>query len=229
MKPDEILAQTRKLIREHANDDPDKWWYANRFVFARLQLDERKTKTIIKRKFMDEKKPCHYCEKPFDTNRGIHLHRVDGDKGYSEGNCALMHAECHRKYHSESSSKKDLKPGEVSILLKKSKRYDENTKGFAYWWDITPTLKESLDNYELVEFVKKDTGARCIFPPAALKDFLVPGRQTSRGEGHWGIKVLKGRENELAFEPGTKDRRESTKDGKWLFYRVVWIDDDQQT
>ena len=25
--------------------DPDKWWYANRFVFARLMLDERKTKS----------------------------------------------------------------------------------------------------------------------------------------------------------------------------------------
>ena len=49
MQPDEaprqILEDTRQRIREHAGKDPDKWWYANRFVFARLALDERKTKT----------------------------------------------------------------------------------------------------------------------------------------------------------------------------------------
>ena len=47
MNPEEILAHTRKLISEHADNDPDKWWYANRFVFARLMLDERKTKSGV--------------------------------------------------------------------------------------------------------------------------------------------------------------------------------------
>ena len=130
MKPDEILAHTRKLLREHANDDPDKWWYANRFVFARLQLDERKTKTSIKRQFMDEMKPCHYCKKPFETKRDIHLHRLDGDKGYSESNCALMHAECHQKYHSESSVENEFQKSEVSVLVKRSKRYKDINKAF---------------------------------------------------------------------------------------------------
>ncbi len=49
MKPKEILEMAREEIRKTAGNDPDKWFYANRFVFARLQLDERKTKTEIKR------------------------------------------------------------------------------------------------------------------------------------------------------------------------------------
>lgn len=47
MKPEEILAHVRQLIQEHASNDPDEWWYANRYVFARLNLDERKTKTDL--------------------------------------------------------------------------------------------------------------------------------------------------------------------------------------
>ena len=38
MKPQEILARTRKLIAGHAGGDADEWSYANRYVFARLML-----------------------------------------------------------------------------------------------------------------------------------------------------------------------------------------------
>ncbi len=51
MKPEHILEEARKRIRDHAKRDLDKWFYANRYVFARLQLDERKTKTEVKRRF----------------------------------------------------------------------------------------------------------------------------------------------------------------------------------
>jgi len=44
MRPEEILEHARRLIAEYAGDDPDEWWYANRFVFARLNLDERYTR-----------------------------------------------------------------------------------------------------------------------------------------------------------------------------------------
>ncbi len=50
MEPNEILQHVRQLIAEHSDGDPDKWWYANRFVFARLQLHERKTKTGVKKR-----------------------------------------------------------------------------------------------------------------------------------------------------------------------------------
>ena len=49
VEPSEILSQTRKFIAEHAGADQDRWWYCNRFVFARLMLDERKTKTGVRK------------------------------------------------------------------------------------------------------------------------------------------------------------------------------------
>ncbi|MDP6543487.1 MAG: hypothetical protein QGH60_05805 [Phycisphaerae bacterium] len=42
MEPNEILENVRQLIAEYSVGDPDKWWNANRFVFARLMLDERR-------------------------------------------------------------------------------------------------------------------------------------------------------------------------------------------
>ena len=99
------------------------------------------------------------------------------------------------------------------IKQTKSKRYDG--KDFDYWWDIAPGLLEHIDDYEAVEFVKKDTGKSCLVPTPALKGYLTEERQTTRGQGNWGIRVLKHREDELAFEPGNKSER-------WFFLPVVW-------
>jgi hypothetical protein len=103
VEPQEILNRTREAIRNHAGGDPDKWFYANRFVFARLQLDERSTKTQIKKELLEANKPCDYCGKHFDEKTGIHLHRVNSERGYSRDNCVLMHSECHTKFHAENS------------------------------------------------------------------------------------------------------------------------------
>ena len=214
MTPKEILKQTRQLIEEHAAGDPDEWWYANRFVFARLQLDERKTKISIKRELFDANKPCHYCGKPFETKRNVHLHRLDQTKGYSKDNCVLMHADCHRRVLPPRRDEPEKPSGHEPTLMKWSKRYDD--KPFTYWWDIAPPLAADLDKLEVVEFAKKDTKERCVVPVQALKGFLVPERQTTRGQGHWGIKVLKDRPDELAFEPPAGSR-------KWLFLPVVWL------
>ena len=107
----EILKRTREMISEHAGGDADKWWYANRFVFARLQLDERKTKTSVKRKLLDASRPCHACGEPFESKRDIHLHRLDGSKAYSDANCVLMHAECHRRHHATQQEDISVDPG----------------------------------------------------------------------------------------------------------------------
>ena len=221
MEPEEILDNVREAIREHSGGDADRWFYANRFVFARLQLDERRTKTQIKAELMKSGVACHYCGQAIGDRSGVHLHRIDGERGYSAGNCALMHAECHGKYHSENP--RGARPGRprggkaaVSanpILKKVSKRYDD--KGFIYWWDISPGFIDKMEKYEAVEFVKKDSGERCHVPTPALRGYLTKQRQTSRGTGNWGIKVLKEREAELAFEPGGKE-------SEWLFLPVVW-------
>lgn len=220
MTPEEILAQARKSIEEHAQGDPDKRWYANRFVFARLQLDERQTKTAIKRRLFEQDAPCHFCGKPFAERKNVPLHRLDEDKGYSDGNCVLAHKECHEAHHNGDSRRKTDHPSRTwavktasGTLRKHSKRYDGS---FFYWWDIAPNLADTLDRFDGVEFLCDDTGASYLVPVSELKKFLLPERQTSRGQGHWGIRVLKGHEDELAFEPGTGK-------GKWLYLPVTWM------
>jgi hypothetical protein len=221
MKPEEILEQTRKLIIEHADGDPDKWWYANRFVFARLQLDERKTKTDIKRRLFEANVPCHYCGKAFETRRNVPLHRLDRTKGYSDKNCVLIHTECHQQCHAESKMEENSVPEEKgAVLVKQSRKYDDMP--FLYWWDISPSLANSLDRFDMVEFLKKDSGERCVVPPVALKGFLTSDRQTARKARSWGVKVLEDHQDELAFEPGAGGK------GKYLFLPVIWINEQEE-
>lgn len=97
MTPEDILARTRKLIEEHSGEDPDKWWYANHYVFVHLMRDERKTKDAITERLMAAKQPCHFCKKPIAVEDRIHLYRLDETKGYRDGNCILMHEDCHKR------------------------------------------------------------------------------------------------------------------------------------
>ena len=216
MTPAEILAHVRKLIEEHAAGDPDKWWYANRFVFARLMLDERKTKVNVKKALLERKMPCHFCGKAFDSGKGIPLHRLEEDRGYSKDNCVLAHQECHERHHAEqgrdNASSPESQGNDARVLTKHSKRYEGS---FHYWWDIPPALAEAIDQYEAVEFVRDDTGASCLVPVPALKPLLTPERQTGRGAGNWGIRVRKNREDEIAIEPGTAR-------SEWAYLPVVW-------
>lgn len=222
MEPEEILEKTRELIRDCAGQDQDRLFYVNRYVFARLQLDERKVKTTVKSHLLDANQPCYLCSKSFKSRVGIHLHRLDGTRGYSDDNCVLMHPECHTRYHCEHPEqqhrrgrrKRTIGRSPDAVLPKQSKRYDGHN--FVYWWDISPKIAEHLDKYDAVEFIKKDTGESCSLPPAALKGFFITERQTSRGNGNWGIRVLRDHEDKLAFEPGTGG-------GDWTFLPVVWL------
>ena len=99
----------------------------------------------------------------------------------------------------------------MAILQKESRRYE----GYLYWWDITPKRAESIDKYEIIEFVKKDTNESCKVQVSTLRKYLTKQRQTTRGEGNWGIRVIVDHPDELAFEPGAKG-------GDWLFMPVVW-------
>ena len=221
MKPGDILKETRKSIREHAASDPDKWFYANRFIYARLQLDERKTKTGVKKALFDAEVPCHYCGKPFNTRAGVHLHRVDEERGYSDTNCTLMHPECHRNHHAENPRKTSTKRGRKATTLvnggkalkKLSKKY---TKGnFLYWWDFTPSFIERAKRYNSVQLTRKDTEEFYSISTDTLSMFFTEDRRTSRSGGTWGVKVFRDRPNELAFEPGKGSK-------EWLFLKVHW-------
>ncbi len=224
MEPREILQTTRQAIGQYAGQDPDKWFYANRFVFARLQLDERRTKTQIKKDLLEAQAMCDYdgCRLGFDSTRGVCLHRVDGSRAYSRENCVLMHPDCHQKYHAEHPDKRrggrPVGAGKAAptspVLRKVSKRYEGYS--FLYWWDLSPGFLDKMERYEEVQFVKKDGSEYCCVPIPALKGYLTAARRTSRCQGNWGIRVLKDREWELAFEPGRGDNT-------WLFLPVVWL------
>ena len=100
-KGDEILRQVRDLIRDKAKDDagkvdPDAWFKINRWVYARLQLDERRRKYKVKTNLFKKNPKCHYCGKTFDKIKGVELHRLDRSRGYYEDNCVLVHRECHQ-------------------------------------------------------------------------------------------------------------------------------------
>jgi len=220
---DNLLDETRNEINKLSKNDPDKQFYINRFIFARLQLDERKTKTQIKKELFLEETICFYkkcARKEFDTRKGVHLHRRNGDKGYSLENCVLMHPECHQKFHQENPKKRKAKNNaNKTFLSKQSKRYHNDS--FDYWWDITPELAESLPPHTIIEFIKKDTQEKdthesCFFPFQILKPYLTEERQTSRGAGNWGIKVLPDKPNELAIEESGK------KPNKWKSIPVKW-------
>jgi hypothetical protein len=226
MNLQKLLNKTRRAINSYADGDNDKWFYANRFVFARLQLDERKTKTQVKKALLEANMPCDYCKKVFKDKTGVHLHRTDSERGYSLDNCVLMHSNCHIRFHSENpptkQTNRQVKPKDSNfaapILEKESRRY--NDKPFTYWWDISPGFLDNIDKYEAIEFIKKDTGERCYVSTLVLKKYLTKKRQTSRGKGNWGIKNFQKRESELAFEPGNKKE-------KWLFLSGVWLNEKQ--
>lgn len=222
--PAAILADIRKRIIEHAGNDPDRWFYANRFVFARLMLDERKTKVRVKKYLLDNNSPCYRCGKPFDSRSGIHLHRLDGEKGYSRPNCVLMHPECHRALHSEGESERPahaasdfdrLPSGTVS---KESKCYENQY--WIYWWDISPGLRDRLSTLGAIEFIKKDTREKCLVEAKVLHEVLTAQNQTSRGQGNWGIRVLASRPNDLAIESPANAE-------KWPIIPATWLCDDE--
>jgi len=94
-----ILNNVRRAIERATGDDTDKLFYIRRFVFARLQLDERARKKAIKDRLYEKNPRCHKCKKKFETEKGVHLHRKNEDRGYTDKNCVLMHAVCHREHH----------------------------------------------------------------------------------------------------------------------------------
>jgi hypothetical protein len=222
MEPNEILQHVRQLITEHSANDPDKWWYANRFVFARLMLDERKTKSGVKKRLFAAKDACYRCGQPFEVKKGVNLHRLDQSKGYGDGNCVLMHPQCHQDHHAENQARDSAADtqeipatnGSKGTLVKKSKFYDDTW--FTYWWDIAPNLAQKLDQYEVVEFLCSDTQLRCRVPVEDLKPFLTEDRQSARNARSWGIRVKENHEDELAFEPGPGGKT------KWLYLPVNW-------
>lgn len=97
---DGILNHVRFVLDTVASEDDDLRFKLNRWVFGRLQQDERKTKRPIKKQLWEMgERSCSECGKVFEELKGIELHRKDTDAEYSLENCVLLHRGCHQKVH----------------------------------------------------------------------------------------------------------------------------------
>ena len=98
---DSILMQTRNARDKDANfeTDPDFWFKVNRWVFARLQEDERKIKDPIKKHLLKSQNKCLLCPKSFKSGKEIEIHRKDATKCYRLDNCILLCRHCHQLLH----------------------------------------------------------------------------------------------------------------------------------
>ena len=132
-----------------------------------------------------------------------------------------MHGPCHIQHHMDAAESgpayvaSDSGRLPTGIVSKLSKRYED--QAWLYWWDISPSLQARLGQVSAVEFLQKDTGAACLIEVASLLELLTTIRQTTRGQGNWGIRVLSNKPNQLAIEsPGPQST--------WPTLPATWLD-----
>lgn len=100
-------------------------------------------------------------------------------------------------------------------VICESQRYQR--KPYLYWWDVWPRRRELMGSVGEIHFIKKDTGEKAVVKAASLLPLLTQSRQTSRGAGNWGIKVLPDRPGEVAIEEPRKNPRD------WPRLSVTWV------
>ena len=69
-----ILQSVRQSIKEAAGIDPDRQFVVNRYVYQRLQLDERKPHKKLKEALFKDNPYCYGCKKKL---RNLLLLRLD--------------------------------------------------------------------------------------------------------------------------------------------------------
>ena len=101
---DEILRQVRVMLDLAAGDDELMRFKVNRWVFSRLLQDEIRIKRPIKKHLWESgSQKCQACGQPFNSIKGVELHRTDSSKGYSVENCELLCRECHHEIGDNSA------------------------------------------------------------------------------------------------------------------------------
>ena len=94
---EEILEQTRRLIQIASQGDPDAWFEINQWVYARLQLDERRKKPKKSDLYNKQRGLCHLCKKEIEDLKEADIHRLDDTKWYDDDNSVLVHRICHQR------------------------------------------------------------------------------------------------------------------------------------
>ena len=97
-KAKKILDNVRQQIKKAAVEDSDNWFKINRYVYTRLQADERKTKPKKVDLFDKQKGICWYCKERIDSIKDTDTHRLDEKLGYGQADqVVLVHRSCHQK------------------------------------------------------------------------------------------------------------------------------------
>jgi len=94
-----ILDEAREALLEKSGGDPELLWAMRRYVYIRLQYDERgspmQRKVLKQKKRVAQEGRCAACGKEL-PERGAELDRLEPMKGYTEENTRLLCHECHR-------------------------------------------------------------------------------------------------------------------------------------
>ena len=98
------LSNVREFLTNAAGSDSELLWALRRYVYIRLQHDERgkpQQRRILKlKKKASQRNLCAECGSEL-PERGAELDRLDPMLGYTEGNTRLLYHECHRKLQAE--------------------------------------------------------------------------------------------------------------------------------
>ena len=103
-KARQILEQVRSQIKEVAGGKPNDWFKINRYVYARLLLDERKRKPKKTDLFDKQKGLCWICKERIDNIKDTDTHRINEELGYDDANnVVLVHRSCHQRIQAKQA------------------------------------------------------------------------------------------------------------------------------
>ena len=100
----QILEQLRKQIKAAAGENSVDRFKINRYVYARLQGDEKKKKPKKADLFDKQKGFCAICKKRISNIKDTDTHRINDKLGYDDiNNVELVHRSCHQQIQSNQT------------------------------------------------------------------------------------------------------------------------------
>ena len=94
-----LLEEIRERLHQLSNDDAGFEWALRRYVYIRLQQDERgkpmERRTLKAKLVIKQHADCALCGKPL-PERGSVLDRLEAMKGYTEDNTRLLCPSCDK-------------------------------------------------------------------------------------------------------------------------------------